>query len=127
MERLQQVVRELSALHKLGLKISSSLSSDVVISSAIKEIADVVEPDLSLIYLLNGDDLVLKNAWPAAEQFNTVGPEVKHVGECLCGRQGRAEWSIPEISTRTLSAHTTTAKKQVFSHLQRFPYSEDRA
>ncbi len=82
---LMQKVKELSAINMLAKEVASNLSLNDVLSSVYKRILSIAKADLAVVYLLKGDTLVLpevelKNAFMDIEM-----PQVKRVGECLCG------------------------------------------
>lgn len=79
-------VKELSALHTLSRQISADLSVDDVVSTALKEIAAIIDPDFCFLYIRQDDQLVLKDRCLKTGKAGPLLPEVKHMGECLCGR-----------------------------------------
>lgn len=83
---LRQRVRELAVLNKLGRRVSATLSLEEVVQAAVDGIWDPIEPDLVLVFVKEGEDLVLKGCrWDQGE--NCLEDSPGHiVGECLCGR-----------------------------------------
>ncbi len=82
---LQDRVRELAALHDLGLNMSRSLALRDVGQAAIDGAVAAVEPDLALLFLREGQDLVLTSAGPEDSGLEHDAPPVHRLGECLCG------------------------------------------
>lgn len=79
---LEKRNRELGILWSLGRGAQRSLSFQEVIAAALEGVRAAIEPDLTLFYLREDDDLVLRGHLPAdAESLN----EKKQIGTCLCG------------------------------------------
>jgi PAS domain S-box-containing protein len=93
---LRQHAEELSALNALGRQVSQTLSLDQVIGHAVREMTNAVQPDLTCLFMREGERLILKGIVPqdAPTEFGEIP---KHrVGECMCGlavREGRALYS----------------------------------
>jgi putative methionine-R-sulfoxide reductase with GAF domain len=83
--QLKKSYEELSAIHQLTIHINTSLSFDEVITSALKEIMDIISPDIAFLYLRQDNILVLKNVCQKPGTNRPVLPETKDIGECLCG------------------------------------------
>ncbi|MGD9316832.1 MAG: PAS domain-containing protein, partial [Anaerolineae bacterium] len=84
-EALQRRAEELSALHDVGHRVSGSLSLEEVVQAALDGIAEAVAPDLALLYLRLGEELHLQGVHAVEDRHRDLAPEVKQVGECLCG------------------------------------------
>ncbi|MFX0046453.1 MAG: GAF domain-containing protein, partial [Candidatus Hermodarchaeota archaeon] len=84
-EALRQRAEELSVLHAIGHQVGGSLSPEEVVQAALQGIVDTVAPDLAMLYLRQGEQMVLQGAAASEPRLQAVGPEVKRVGECLCG------------------------------------------
>jgi PAS domain S-box-containing protein len=80
-----QRVEELHILNELNHRVSASQSPEQVIDTALEGIVESLAPDLAMIYLRQGRDLHLAGLCPADTGFHIDAPEVKRVGECLCG------------------------------------------
>jgi DNA-binding CsgD family transcriptional regulator/putative methionine-R-sulfoxide reductase with GAF domain len=82
---LRRRVEELAAITTLTREVTSNLSMKQMIISTHRQIHSTVSPDLTVIYLKQGDKLVLQEM--EADDLNIThdGPKVKEVGECLCG------------------------------------------
>ena len=79
-ERLRGRSRELEALNTLAREVGGSLSLDTVIHIALQQIEAAVAPDLAMLFLREGDRLLLKAVCPQ----NSAHAHDR-VGECLCG------------------------------------------
>jgi PAS domain S-box-containing protein len=80
-----QRVEELRILNELNHRVSASLLPEEVIDTALRGIVESVAPDLALIYLRQDHKLRLAGLYPSDGAFQIDLPEVKRVGECLCG------------------------------------------
>lgn len=94
-EETRQRNRELTAINRLAKRVSSSLSVKQVIEEALQAVLDTVAPDLALIYLREGDQLIPQGAGPKDSQYYHHEQEHLHrVGQCLCGLAVIEERSI---------------------------------
>lgn len=77
---------ELSILNQLARKVNESITVDDCIHSGLSEIVKAVTPDLAVIFLRTGEDLVLRGVFPPEQSELTWLPQQVHkVGTCLCG------------------------------------------
>ena len=76
---------KLTALNRLIRSVTASLNASDVIDAALAEILCVLKPDLAMVFLSEGNDLVLKGSLHA--ESGALNPEIPphKVGECLCG------------------------------------------
>ena len=96
-DELQQRVNELSELNNLMQQINSNLSPDKVIQVALKGIISLVAPDLVMIFLLQGNDLIMHGNHASHPKYNHEETGLHRVGECLCGtaaKDGKPVYSI---------------------------------
>ncbi len=95
-DTLRQRVDELSALNALSRSINTSLSLTQTVSTALEGIFKAIQPDLTFLFLREGDRLVLLDLLPEAGR-KRLGEIPEHrVGECMCGlavREQRALYS----------------------------------
>jgi PAS domain S-box-containing protein len=84
-EKLEKRMAELTALEVLGRRVQASLSPAEVVRIALEEIMAPVAPDVSLLLLREGEDLVLKGVGPGHDSEFHDDMAMHHVGECLCG------------------------------------------
>jgi signal transduction protein with GAF and PtsI domain/DNA-binding CsgD family transcriptional regulator len=82
---LQHRVEELAAITTLTREVTSNLSMKQMITSTHRQIHSTVSPDLTVIYLKQGDKLVLQEMEEDDLNIPHDGPKVKEVGDCLCG------------------------------------------
>lgn len=82
---LQRRVEELAAITALTREVTSNLSMKQMITSTHKQIHSTVAPDLTVIYLKQGNKLVLQEMDDDDLNISHSGPKIKDVGECLCG------------------------------------------
>ncbi|MGD8623514.1 MAG: histidine kinase N-terminal 7TM domain-containing protein [Anaerolineae bacterium] len=80
-----QGVEELRILNELNRRVSASLLPEEVIDTALRGITESLAPDLAMIYLRHDHKLRLAGLYPPEGEFQIDLPEVKCVGECLCG------------------------------------------
>ena len=96
-ESLRQRAQEMDALHSLGSQVSLNLDLDQVVKAALDGITGAVRPDLALLFLREGENLVLKGAGPHNAGLSHGETPVHRVGECLCGlavRTGEPQYAI---------------------------------
>lgn len=71
----------IEALHSFSMKIISPRSLDELIEAAIESIMEIVKPDSVMIFVRDGEDLILKGLMPE----NAIEINQHKIGECLCG------------------------------------------
>ncbi len=86
--------KELSALNFIGRKVSSSISLEDVVNEALEQIAAIVKPDLAMIFIKEGEDLMLKGMGPKNNAYKYKISDKHRVGQCLCGLSVSDEISI---------------------------------
>ncbi len=84
-QEIHQRVRELTALNALGRRVGATLSLEQVVKAALEEIAEPVHPDLALLFLREGDELILQGVGPKGTPHAHQETPVHRVGACLCG------------------------------------------
>jgi len=84
-EDLKQHSRELSTLNFLANQVSSTLSLEQVANAALEGVFNALAPDLALIFLREGNDLILQSL-KANAHLEEYFLDTRHkVGDCLCG------------------------------------------
>jgi K+-sensing histidine kinase KdpD len=88
-QRVESMLRrqadELAVVNTLNRLIGASLSLDRVVEATLEGIQDCVGPDLTMLYFLEGDELVLQGARMTIPEPERFQPGVHPVGRCLCG------------------------------------------
>ena len=84
-DQLQHRVEELASIAAITREVTSKLSMKQMIASTHKQIHAIVSPDLTGIYLKQGDKLILQEMENDNLNITHEGPKIKEVGECLCG------------------------------------------
>ena len=84
-EALWQRVNELTALNRLSQQVSASLSLDQVVKVALDGIASAIDPEMTLFFLRDGDELYLQGAISKDTKHKQDETIVHRVGEYLCG------------------------------------------
>ncbi|MBU0520011.1 PAS domain S-box protein [bacterium] len=82
---LQRRVEEVWTLNNLAQRVSASLSREDVIDAAIESIDLPIDMDFSLIFLCEGDKIVLQKSGPNNTKVRHKQTPEHAVGECLCG------------------------------------------
>jgi signal transduction histidine kinase/CheY-like chemotaxis protein len=82
---LRQRAEELALLNRLGRKVNESITVDDAVQWGLKEISHGLAPDLALIFLRCGDDLVLRGIFPEQAEAPLQPQHLHKVGTCLCG------------------------------------------
>lgn len=93
---LAQRAEELRALNGLSHRVSASLSPEDVVEAALRGMVDIVAPDLAMLFLRQGDELLLQGVHPENPEWQTAAPEIHRIGQCLCGlaaSEGRSAYS----------------------------------
>jgi signal transduction histidine kinase/DNA-binding response OmpR family regulator len=82
---LRQRADELSMINRLARKVNESMTVDGSIQCGLCEIVKAAEPDIAVLFLRDGDELVLKGIFPEQSKIAWQPQEVHKVGNCLCG------------------------------------------
>ncbi len=82
---LQRRAAELKSLNVLGNLVGTSLSLEQVVLAGLEGVSNCIDPDLTMLYLREGDQLILQGSQPDAPEFRRAGGDSKRVGDCLCG------------------------------------------
>ncbi|MBT8357754.1 MAG: GAF domain-containing protein, partial [Deltaproteobacteria bacterium] len=98
--------KELSALNFIGRTVSSSISLEAVINAALDQITAIIKPDLAMIFLREGNDLILKGLGPKSQANKYKIHDNHRVGQCLCGLSVSNEKSIFSENIKTDSRCT---------------------
>jgi signal transduction histidine kinase len=99
-EALVQSVQEMGALNTLARKAGKYLSVDQVVEATIESLHSLLELDVLLIYLLEGEELILKGMHKGETVPGVLGEEdldAHLLGDCLCGlsaREGKSLFSL---------------------------------
>jgi signal transduction histidine kinase len=84
-DMLRRRAQELAALNSLGSRVSASLSPQQVVDAAVEEAFGSVSPQLAMLFVREGDRLVLQGASMDGSSYRHEEILVHKVGECLCG------------------------------------------
>ena len=93
---LQQRISELSTLNTLMQQVNACLSLNEVVQAALKGIVPLISPDMVMIFLSDGEDLVLHGLHSADPDYQHEDTQLHKLGECLCGssaKSGKALYS----------------------------------
>ncbi len=82
---LVQKTDELEFLNILTQKICSNLSMDQVIRMSLEGIGQAIRPDLALIFLKQGEALILQDCYVSDEEVRHKEGTMHKIGHCLCG------------------------------------------
>jgi len=78
-------VGELKAIRALSQKINAECAIDELIQSAMDEVSRIVQPDMVLFFIRDGERLMLKGKYPEGPAKAAALMPIHSVGECLCG------------------------------------------
>lgn len=96
-ESLRQRMEELATINAMSRTAGASLSLEEVTAAVMKGLFAVTSPTITFMFLLDGDRLILKDAFPSsARQLLAAIPEHR-VGQCMCGmavREGKPLYSL---------------------------------
>jgi PAS domain S-box-containing protein len=84
-QNLETKANELAVLNSLGREMRSHLSIESAVETALDHIITSVGPDVTMLFLRHGADLVLAGCLPAGGVPRDKEMPTHRVGECLCG------------------------------------------
>lgn len=76
---------ELEAFHIIHRQVASQIELEPVINTILGQIMQIMHPDLALLFLREGDTLILKKAVPECPEPFCSGTIDHKVGRCFCG------------------------------------------
>ncbi len=82
---LKAKARELEVLNRLGREMSENPSIDAIVKALLTVTMQAIEPDLAILFLRSGKELLLKGLQPEEHEFSEKDLPIHRVGECLCG------------------------------------------
>jgi PAS domain S-box-containing protein len=94
--KLERQVVQLAAVNRFAQEITRHLTLRDVIESAYLQIQETIHPDLTMIYLREGDWLIHQEPNKDFQQLSIALPARNKLGQCLCGLV--AERGIPIYS-----------------------------
>ena len=86
--------KELFSLNIIGRTMSSSISLEEVVNAAIEQISKTINPDVAMLFIRDGEELLLNGMGPKDKSGNYTINHVHKVGQCLCGLSVSSEESI---------------------------------
>jgi len=104
--------KELSALNVISRAVNSSISLEAVTRAIIEQISLTINPDLTLLFIKEGDDLLLNGIGPENSCIKFEKSHVHRVGQCLCGLSVSTEKSIFSIEIQNDARCTWQECKQ---------------
>ncbi len=96
-EALRNRAEELAILNHLAREVNVSLLVDEVVECGLRGIVQACSPDLAILFLRQGEELVLKGSAPGRQEVVWGSSEPHRVGRCLCGlavEDGKAVYSL---------------------------------
>ena len=78
-------MREITAVHDVCRRVNEELTMDQTAAAGLDGVFAAVNPDLSLLFLRNGSDLILRKARGRTPRHKHEETPIHVVGECLCG------------------------------------------
>ncbi|WP_432823609.1 LytS/YhcK type 5TM receptor domain-containing protein [Trichloromonas sp.] len=83
--RLEQQAAEIAALYETARRINASLSFEQVARSVVGSVLEMLKPDMVLLFLRQGESLVLQARAPEAGGLQLEETPEHCLGQCLCG------------------------------------------
>jgi hypothetical protein len=83
--KLLEREKELFSLNIIGRTVSSSISLKEVVNTAIEQISETINPDVVMVFIKNGEKLLLNGIGPKDQAGKYTINHVHKVGQCLCG------------------------------------------
>jgi len=84
-EALLRRVQELASLNTLARRDGGTLSVEQAVNAALRGMTEAIAPDLALMFLREGDELILQGFQASDPRFRHKETPIHRVGECLCG------------------------------------------
>lgn len=84
-DSLAEREKELSALNMISRMVNSATSVRGVTQAILSQISATIHPNLILIFLKEGEDLLLRGMGPENTALQFDKTHIHRVGQCLCG------------------------------------------
>lgn len=84
-KEMKRQLEQLKALNTLSLQVSSSLSLPMVLTSTRDLLVSVLQPELALIFLVQGDELIFQDTQAEGSKAVLFPEQAHRIGRCLCG------------------------------------------
>jgi len=111
-EELKTKARELKILNRLGREMGEKLSVGSIVNRLLAATIRSVHPDFVVLFLRDGDQLLLKGSLPEPGDLSEADIPIHRVGECLCGVAVREEKTIYSVNIHTDPRCTYDACKE---------------
>jgi len=85
---------ELGFLNSISRKISDSIAPEIVAKNAISGLKELVGADIALLFLRDGDELILQHQDYNKSELKHSFTHTTKVGQCLCGIAAREKKTI---------------------------------
>ena len=115
-QHLETKAGELAILNSLGKEIGSNLSVQSAVKTAMDHILRAIAPDLSILFLKEGHNLILKSSEPKSNSLSEEKIPVHRVGECLCGLAVQEEQAVYSVDIHADPRCTFTECKMAGFH-----------
>ena len=115
-ETIKRRMEELATLNHISGVINATLSLNEVMDTALREVGEVLQPDAAMLFLRDGDNLVMKKHFP---EDSPHLPNIEHlhkVGECLCGQAVARNEALYSPDIHTDARCTLTECKEIGLH-----------
>lgn len=84
-EELRKREEELQSFHLIHRQVASQIELEPVIRTILNQILEILRPDLAMLFLKDGNTLILKDAVPDHPATFCHDMDQHEVGKCLCG------------------------------------------
>jgi PAS domain S-box-containing protein len=99
--QLETKAQELEVLNRLGREMGEEFSVEAIVNALLSVTMESVCPDLVILFLREGNNLILKRFLPEGQGFSEDNVPIHHAGECLCGMAVRDEKTIYSVDIYT--------------------------
>jgi PAS domain S-box-containing protein len=121
-QTLEKKAEELDILNSLGREMGAELSIEGTVGSGLAHIKQSLNPDLIMIFLSEGGELVLRGLSPMDKSFPGENVPIHRVGQCLCGLAARDRRAVYSRNIHTDPRCTfEECKRAGFSSLVALP------
>lgn len=84
-EKLREREKELEAFQIIHRQVASQIALEPVIRTILEQIRSIIEPDLAMLFLKNGENLTLKDSVCSITSNYIPAKHEHQIGRCLCG------------------------------------------
>lgn len=100
-QQLEAQEEEFKSLQSIQKEVASIIELEPVIAKILDQIHRIIQPDLAMLFLQEGENLVLQKVIPSIPDSFSLSNRQHTIGECLCGLSVKLQKSVYSLDIIT--------------------------